>query len=131
MKIVACERWDNLDHWNLPADEKDKIKAIGWVVMCDTESMTHLCDLQGSYWYEYLYPIVVLKDDVEDPDQTLVEKLVEYQRSATEDLGDYSKKELWLHGNCRWADHSRDDPDETPEEIWESWRESWNGNYPL
>jgi hypothetical protein len=131
MKIVACELWDDLNTWNLPADEKDKIKAIGWAVMCDTESVTHLCDLQGSYWYEYLYPIVVLKDDVEDPDQTLRQKLEEYQREATQEEGEYRKDELWTKGNVRWADHSKDSPDETPEEIWESWRESWNGNYPL
>lgn len=131
MKIVACEVWDNLEHWELPPEEKDKVKAIGWVVMCDTESMTHLCELRGSYWYEYLYPIVLLKDGVEDPDQQLVEKLEELQRQYTDEHGTYDYSQLWMKGNAHWADHSKDDPDETPEEIWESWRESWNGNCPI
>lgn len=132
MKIVACEMRDDLRTWNLPPEVLAKIERTGWVVMCDTESVTHLCSLTPSYWYEFLYPVIILKDGVEDPDQELVQRLEELQREGLEgNIGAYDDNELWLTGNVRWADHSKDDPDETPEEIWESWRESWTGNYPL
>lgn len=105
------------------------------VYLVNTDETTHCCELTPSYYLEPLYINVVCAEGTSDEDR----------EKAYDIWGDLSSCDgTYMH--CRYidriieeadpckvraADHSKDDPDETPEEIWESWRESWQGNCPL
>lgn len=129
----AAELDDDLEHW-----DKDCIvgvKRVGWVVMYDITSITHLCAFQQDMWYEYLYPFVEFDDpDVSDERREEVE---EAQRESTVGFGDYKsassmrKIEKFVEDDNRGLNACPSDPEITREQEWEEQREHWSINYPL
>lgn len=133
----AAELDDDLEHWD--KDVIVGVKRVGWVVMYDITSVTHLCSFQQDMWYEYLYPFVEFEDpDGSDESQRYV--VEEAQRECTVGFGDYkSASDMLKIGGFVEADgrglndHPGDhyDARKTRDEEWEEQREAWNSNCPL
>ncbi len=122
MQLALVELPDHHDPRDLPPE----IRKTACVYMYDTEQHTHCCDLRPSYWLEPLYRIIYFHDDV--PDERREQLFDLWGEVTTEDAHyRYVSRTKPVH----LADHSKDDPDETPQEIWDSWMESWRGNHIL
>lgn len=122
MQLALVELTDRHDPRDLPPE----IVETSCVYMYDTEQYTYCCELTPSHWLEPLYRNVSFQDDISD----------ERREELLEDWGFVTAEDAhYQHASrvkpAHLADHSKDDPDETPQEVWNSWRESWQGNCPL
>lgn len=113
----------------IPLDER--IEYIETVYMFDEGEQTRLCEATPSFYLHPLYVNVVCREGVSD---AMRENL---EMDGWADVGDPT----YLHcryiepligtDRCVEADHSLDDPADSPTEVWESWQEYWQGNNPL
>lgn len=122
MQLALFELTDHHDPRDLPPE----IIKTTCVYMYDTEQHTYCCESTPSHWLEPLYRNVYFRDDVPD----------ERREELHNDWGDTTEYDAHYRHVSRvkpmhLADHSKDDPDETPQEIWDSWMESWRGTHIL
>jgi len=103
----------------------DDVLSAAQVCMFDEDLRVHLCELTPSYELHHLYVSWEPKPGMTD------ERLEELDCELNEGNEDV----LYMHcADVRVlhrADHTKDAEDETPEEIWESWRGSWRCNQHL
>lgn len=132
----AAELDDDLEHWD--KDFIVGVKRVGWVVMYDITSVTHLCSFQQDMWYEYLYPFVEFEDPNTSDERR--EEVEEVQHEYAKWSGDYKSASSLLkiekfveEDNRGLNDHPghRDDARKTREQELEEQREHWSSNCPL